>query len=94
MAKVVVNGEALREIMRNENSQRLVNEVAERICDTANSEMSETLKAADDAGGYVVHPRVLDVSAHAFVDCTGFATVIDNNKHATLKKAFWANQGE
>ena len=56
--------------------------------------MSETLKAADDAGGYVVHPRVLDVSAHAFVDCTGFATVIDNNKHATLKKAFWANQGE
>lgn len=84
--RVVVNGAALRQIMQCDNAQKLVNKIANNVCETANG-MSSTHDL------YVVHPRVLRVSAHAFVDCDGPHAVKSNHKHNTLQKAFWANQG-
>lgn len=82
--KVVVNGAALREIMKSEGAQAAVNSVAESICGTAN------MIAANPDAAYVVHPRVLKVSAHAFVDCDNRAAVMDENENLTLEKAFWS----
>lgn len=89
--RVVVHGSALRAIMRNERSQELVNKVANNIAEYANSTMSPSL--SDRSVGYVVHPRVLTVSAHAFVDCGDYLAMIDTSKYDTLARAFWFEQG-
>ncbi len=88
-ARVRVNGAGLRAIMQSDGAQRAVNDVAARIRDSANS-MSGL---SQDGHGYVLHPRVLRVSAHAFVDCGGDAARFDNYRNDTLQRAFYANQG-
>lgn len=81
---VSLNGRSMRQMMQSEYAQALVNAKAQAICDTANN-MSIT-KGAE----YVVHPKVLEVSAHAFVDPVNYAARLDESKHMTLDKAFWA----
>lgn len=83
--RVVVNGAALREIMKSEGAQAAVNRVAQSICNSAN------MTAVKDGAEYVVHPRVLRVSAHAFVDPANTAAVLDEAQNLTLEKAFWSH---
>lgn len=85
--QVIPNGRGMREIMQSSQAQEAVNSRAQAICDMANA-MHHTRGA-----GYVLHPRVLRVSAHAFVDPANFKARIDQHYHQTLEKAFWANQG-
>lgn len=82
--KVVVNGAALRKIMKSEGAQAAVNRIAQSICDSAN------FMSVKDGSRYVVHPRVLRVSAHAFVDPDNYAAVLDEAEYLTLEKAFWS----
>lgn len=84
---VVTNGAGLRAIMKSEGAQEAVNERAHAICDAANSE------SATPGAEYVVHPRVLTVSAHAFVDPANFEARLDEHFHQTLDHAFWGAQG-
>lgn len=81
---VVLNGRSMREMMKSEYAQALVNEKANAICELANA--THTTKGAE----YVVHPRVLEVSAHAFVDPANYRARIDEAYHQTLDIAFWA----
>ena len=75
--------------MQSEGAQRAVNSRAEAICKSANSMIVGSL-----AGGeYVVHPRVLRVSAHAFVDPKNYKAMLAQHLHQVLEKAFWQNQG-
>ena len=87
--RVRVNGAALRAIMQSERAQEMVTGIAQRMAADANG-MSGL---SSSPHGYVVHPRVLGVSAHAFVDCGGDTARFDNHKNDTLQKAFYANQG-
>ena len=85
--RVELNGQGFRRIMKSDGAQELVNERAQGVCDTANS-THRTYGAR-----YVVHPRVLEVSAHAFVDPDNYAARLDEHYHQTLDKAFWASAG-
>lgn len=82
--RVVLNGRTMRDMMKSEYAQALVNGVADSICESANA--THVTKGAR----YVVHPRVLEVSAHAFVDPENYAARLDEAHHMTLDKAFWA----
>lgn len=89
-----VNGNALKQIMRSPEAQRLVNEKAEQICSAANA-MSITKGAH-----YETAHKVLEVSAHAWIQtpfvtqnrAASYNTMIDEHYHHTLEKAFWASQ--
>ena len=89
VSNVHVNGNALREIMQSENAQAIVNSRGSDICGSANDLAEDNLYGH----GYVLHTKVLDVSAHAFIDCGGTSATFDNYHHDTLQKAFWQNQG-
>ena len=86
--KVVPNGAGMRAMMKSDGAQEAVNSRADAICDGANS------GAAVEGATYVVHPRVLTVSAHAFVDPANRAARLDEHYHQTLEHAFWGAQGE
>lgn len=86
---VRISRDGMRAIMKSEGAQRMVNEAAQRVCDGANS-MSGL---SSHPHGYVVHPRILTVSAHAFVDCGGDTSRFDNHRNDTLVKAFYESQG-
>lgn len=86
--RVHISREACREIMKSEGAQRIVTEKAQAIADACNA--SAGLSA--EGYGYVVHPRVLTVSAHAFVDCGGIESIIDNHRNGTILSCFWENQ--
>lgn len=83
--RVEINGAALRDIMKSEGAQEAVNKAAQSICDAAN------IIAANPEANYIVHPRVLKVSAHAFVDCENYPAYMDENENYTLEKAFWSH---
>lgn len=85
--RVVTNGAGMRAIMKSDGAQAAVNERADAICDAANSG-----RHMPDAE-YIVHPRVLTVSAHAFVDPANYAAMLDEHFHQTLDHAFWGAQG-
>ena len=85
--RVELNGQGFRTIMKSDGAQELVNDRAQAVCDVANS-AHRTYGAR-----YVVHPRVLEVSAHAFIDPDNYAARIDEHYHQTLDKAFWSAAG-
>lgn len=88
--KVTPNGRGMREIMQGQEAQAAVNKYAEKICSTANLMRGSRSEAA---AVYVVHPRVLRVSAHAFVDPANYEAMLAQHYHQTLEKAFWEVQG-
>ncbi len=85
--RVEVNGQSLKALMQSEGAQEAVNDYAQAVCDAANS--AHVTRHAR----YVVHPKVLRVSAHAFVDPDNYEARIDEHYHQTLDKAFWAASG-
>lgn len=85
--KVIPNGAGMRAMMKSEGAQEAVNSRADVICGAANSD------SATPGARYVVHPRVLTVSAHAFVDPDNYAARLDEHNHMTLEHAFWGAQG-
>ena len=87
--EIKLNGRGMREIMRGRGAQEAVNGMARSICDSANSMVPSSL--AD--GRFVVHPRILTVSAHAFVDPINYEARLAQHRHQVLEKAFWRNQG-
>ena len=87
--EVRTNGRGMRAIMRGQGAQSAVHSHAKEVCDAANSMISGSL----EGGGYVVHDRVLTVSAHAFVDPVNYKAMLAQHRHQVLEKAFWKTQG-
>lgn len=87
--EVRINGRGMREIMQSEGAQHAVNSHADGICKAANSMIPPSMSG----GEYVVHPRVLRVSAHAFVDPNNYRAMLAQHYHQVLEKAFWQKQG-
>lgn len=84
------NGGALRAYMKCESAQSMVNSSAEAIREAANAN-SRTYYRYGPA--FTVHPKVLRVSAHAFVDPTGITGCLAESRHECLSQAFWTKQG-
>lgn len=80
---VTINGSALRAIMQSENAQNMVTTVAQNICRSAN--------ASNPGCNFVVHSRVLKVSAHAWVDPADYHTRCEEAYHGILEQAFYSS---
>ena len=87
--KVVPNGKGMRTMMRGPGAQYVVGRKADAICEAANAMVPPSLSG----GRYIVHPRVLRVSAHAFVDPENYKANLAQHYHMVLEKAFWQEQG-
>lgn len=84
--RVHINMEAMRAIMKSEAAQQAVTDAANKICERACSLVPD--KKKNTPPKFVVHPRVLSVSAHAFVDCASQYARNYQAKHNVLEKAF------
>lgn len=89
--KVHINMETMRAIMKSERAQQAVTDAANKICERACSLVPDKEKSTPPK--FVVHPRVLTVSAHAFVDCASPYARNYQAKHNVLEKAFSESMG-
>lgn len=87
--EIKTNGHGMRSIMRGKEAQEAVGRRADDICDSANAMIGGSLIG----GEFVVHKKLLRVSAHAFVDPDNYKAMLAQHKHQVLEKAFWQNQG-
>lgn len=89
--RVHINAEAMRAIMKSEAAQHAVTDVANKICARACSLVPD--KKKNTPPKFVVHPKVLTVSAHAFVDCASPYARNYQARHNVLEKAFSESMG-
>lgn len=88
--QVNVNGQGARAVMKSKGAQEAVNSHAQAVCDAARYMYGSSTQ---DVAEWTVHPRILRVSAHAFVDPVNYQAILAQRYHQTLEKAFWATQG-
>ena len=89
--QVNVNGAGVTACMKSEGAQEAVNIRAEEVRRAAQYSAGGTTGAFAE---WVVHPKVLRVSAHAFVDPANYAAILAQHHHGALEAAFWSTQGK